>query len=105
LRWLARLSPEKQVQNARQRVDDLTGRMMMRLQHRLTRRRDRLAAQTRALEAANPAAILRRGYAMVSRSDGQRVTSAQHAAEGTLVQIKLHDGRLIATVRQREIDE
>jgi len=43
--------------------------------------------------------------AIVTRSDGQRVTSAQHAAEGTLVQITLHDGRLVAQVREREISD
>jgi exodeoxyribonuclease VII large subunit len=105
IRWLARLSPETQIQNARQQIDDLTGRLVIHLQHDLARRRDRLAAQGRALDAANPSAILRRGYAIVTRSDGQRVTSALHAAEGTTVQIALHDGRLTATVRQREMDD
>ncbi|MBN1565684.1 MAG: exodeoxyribonuclease VII large subunit [Anaerolineae bacterium] len=104
IRWLTRLSPDMQIQNARQRIDDLTGRMTQQMQHALERRRDRLDAQTRALEAANPAALLRRGYALVTRSDGQRVTSIQHAAEGTNVQITLQDGRLVARIVTRESD-
>ena len=91
-----------QIQNARQRIDDLTGRMTQQLHRALERRRDRLDAQMRALDAANPAALLRRGYAMVTRSDGQRVTSIQHAAEGTNVQITLQDGRLVARITARE---
>jgi exodeoxyribonuclease VII large subunit len=101
-RWLARLSPAVQIQNARQRIDDLTGRTAQQVQHALERRRDRLDGQTRALEAANPVVLLRRGYALVTRSDGQRVTSIQHAAEGTTVQIALHDGRLTARITARD---
>ncbi len=105
LRLLARLSPDRSIENARQRVDDLAARLALHVQHHLARRRDRLAAQARALTSASPTAILKRGYAIVTRSDGQRVTSAQHAAEGTLVQITLHDGRLVAQVREREISD
>jgi exodeoxyribonuclease VII large subunit len=105
LRLLARLSPDRQIDNARQRVDDLAGRLTLHVQRDLERRRDRLTAQVRALDSANPSAILERGYAIVARSDGQRVTSAHHAAEGTLLQITLRDGRLTAQVREREISE
>lgn len=105
-RWLARLSPAVTVQNARQRIDDLAGRLDAALRRTLERRRDRLDARTRALHAASPAALLSRGYAMVTRTaDGQRVTSVQHAAEGTSIDIILHDGRLTATVRGRRADQ
>ncbi|RPJ01610.1 MAG: hypothetical protein EHM39_03040 [Chloroflexi bacterium] len=103
-RWLARLAPDRQVQNARQRVDDLTGRMALHWRHLVQRRRDQLDAQRRALQAANPDAILQRGYAIVTRGDGQRVTSVAHAAEGSRVQITLRDGQLIADVRERKAE-
>jgi exodeoxyribonuclease VII large subunit len=101
-RLLARLSPAVRVANARQRVDELLGRAGARLRLDLERRRERLAAQARALESANPLSLLARGYAVVTRTDdGARVTSVQHAAEDTSVEIALHDGRLTATVRRR----
>lgn len=101
---LERSSPLIQVQNARQRIDDQLNRMDMQLRHRLVRQRDRLEGLTRALDAANPTALLRRGYALVTRpQDGHRVTSAKDAGEGTSIQIELADGRLTATVRQREM--
>jgi exodeoxyribonuclease VII large subunit len=103
-RVLARLSPLVRIANARQRIDDLLGRMDTHLDHSLTRQRERLAAQMRALDAANPVALLARGYAIVTRGDGERVTSARHAAEGSLITIHLFDGRLTASVRQREMD-
>ena len=104
-RWLARLSPAAAIQDARQRIDDLTGRMARAARYDLARRRDRLQAQTQALEGANPRALLRRGYAIITRrSDGHHVTSAQDAAEGTHVDITLHDGRLRARVRERTME-
>jgi exodeoxyribonuclease VII large subunit len=103
-RLLARLSPLAQVRNTRQRVDDLVTRIDTRIGTRLERHRDRLQAQTRALEAANPMTLLERGYAILVRGDGQRVTRAQQAAEGTTLHIMLRDGTLTATVRRREID-
>ncbi|MEW6577764.1 MAG: exodeoxyribonuclease VII large subunit [Chloroflexota bacterium] len=101
-RLLERLSPAVQVRSARQQVDDLLERAGARLRLDLDRRRERLAAQARALDSANPLLLLRRGYAIVTRTeDGARVTSVQHAAEDTSVTITLHDGRLTATVRRR----
>jgi exodeoxyribonuclease VII large subunit len=103
-RLLERLAPQNRIQNARQRIDDLTSRAALHLRNDLARRHDRLNAQARALDAANPLILLQRGYAIVTRSgDGHRVTSARDAAEGTSVQITLHDGQLTATVRERGI--
>ncbi|MBN2304602.1 MAG: exodeoxyribonuclease VII large subunit [Anaerolineae bacterium] len=105
-RLLDRLTPLVQVRTARQRIDDLTARLDTHFQHGLVRRRDRLTAAVRALDAANPAALLRRGYALVTRAgDGARVTSAQMTAEGTWLKIALHDGELTATVRQRDMHD
>jgi exodeoxyribonuclease VII large subunit len=104
-RLLVRMSPARHIQDARQRIDDLIGRAALHAQHDLARRRDRLAGQVRALDAANPAALLRRGYAVVTRADdGRRVTSARDAAEGAALQITLHDGRLTATVQERQLN-
>lgn len=103
-RWLARLSPQARLDNMRQRIDEIAGGLARQMRHTLDRRQDRLAGLTRALTVSSPAALLQRGYAVVTRSDGQRVTSAQHAAEGTQVTIHLHDGRLIAAVKQREFE-
>ena len=104
-RLLERLSPLVQIQTARQRIDEIANRIDTHLRHGLARRRDRLDARIRALEAANPRALLARGYAIVTRTgDGHRVTSAHDAAEGTRIDIALHDGHLAATVRERAID-
>ncbi|MBN1681027.1 MAG: exodeoxyribonuclease VII large subunit [Anaerolineae bacterium] len=100
---LRRVSPLTRLHSARQRLDELSGRSSLLAQHSFDRRRDRLQAVAQALNAANPASLLQRGYAIVTReSDGHRLASVQDAAEGTWLQIALHDGRLKATVRARE---
>ncbi len=104
VRWLARLSPEHAIDTARQRVDELLSRGARQLRHTLDRKRAQLEAQSRALDAADPRALLRRGYAIVTRvQDGRRISSARDAAEGTSVQIALHDGDLTARVNQRTL--
>ncbi|MGQ9851005.1 MAG: exodeoxyribonuclease VII large subunit [Aggregatilineaceae bacterium] len=103
VRLLERMSPLAQIRNDRQRVDDLLARAAVRVQHSLHRHRDGLNAQVRALENANPLTLLRRGYALVSRTeDGVRVTSVHQAPEDTSVDIAMYDGRLTATVRRRQ---
>lgn len=73
------------------------------IRHRLSRDRQRLDAQTRALHAASPLGLLERGYAIVTRTaDGARVSSTHDAAEGTTITVTLRDGHLIASVRQRQ---
>ncbi len=105
-RWMTRLSPLNRIQTARQRVDDLTGRANTHLLHALARRRDRLAGQRRALEAAHPHALLRRGYAIVTRAeDGQRIASARDVSEGGRIVVTLHDGRLTAAIERRDLGE
>ena len=105
-RWMMRLSPLNRIQTARQRVDDLTGRANTHLLHALARRRDRLAGQRRALDAAHPHALLRRGYAIVTQAeDGQRISSARDVTEGGHVVVTLHDGRLTAVIERRDLDE
>lgn len=103
-RLLERMSPLVRIRNDRQQIDDLLARAVVRLQHDLHRRRDRLLAQSRALENADPRTLLRRGYALLTRTDdGARVTSARQAPENTSLEIALHDGQLTATVRRRQL--
>jgi exodeoxyribonuclease VII large subunit len=102
-RWLARLSPLHSIQTSRQRLDELLNRAARGLDNDLARQRERLAAQQRALESANPLALLQRGYALVQRAgDGRRVSSINEAAEGTRLLITLYDGQLTASVQKRE---
>lgn len=93
-------SPLAQVRTLRQRVDGLAGRMTLREQGRLALLRERLAARAAALEAANPAALLARGYAIVRGADGRVLRSVHSARPGDRLRVQLHDGELRARVEQ-----
>lgn len=94
-RTLGHLSPVGRIRTLRQRVDDLTERAGTAQSALLRLHRERLTGQARALEAANPAAILKRGYAIVRRSsDSTPVTRAADAAPDTTLTIQFHDGEI-----------
>lgn len=105
-RTLGHVSPLNQVRNLRQRVDDRSARLLN-LQHtRLDRLRERLAARSAALLVADPRAILKRGFAIVSRSeDGLPVTQSAGVAPGTGITVQFHDGELKARVEDKDSHE
>jgi exodeoxyribonuclease VII large subunit len=101
-RTLRLLSPMNKIANLRQSLDDQSARMSnaLRNQIRLERRQiDSLAAR---LEAASPEGMLRRGFALVTRTaDGKRMTSVQDAAPGTSITVQMQDGTLTSRVNER----
>jgi exodeoxyribonuclease VII large subunit len=82
-RALRHVSPENAIRTSRQRIDDLNARLIQRQRNAINLYKERLLSRIRALEAANPEAILKRGYAIVTRSeDGMRVLSELDVAPG-----------------------
>lgn len=105
-RTLGHLSPHNTVRNYRQRIDEFGARLAVTQKGMFTLLRERLSARTAALQAANPTAILARGYAIVRRNrDGRRIISQLDAVPGTRVTIQLSDGELLATVEDKEKSE
>lgn len=97
VRTLGFRSPEVFIRGARQQVDGLAGRIDASRASRLALERERLRALSAALEAANPDAILRRGFAIVTRPDGSRVRASDTSPDDAL-RIRLADGTLSARV-------
>lgn len=75
------------------RADDLSERAGASLAAAGTR----LKADRQLLEALNPEAILRRGYAIV-RQEGRSLRSTRRLASGDIVDVRLADGRFSAAV-------
>ncbi len=100
---LRRLSPQARVDGLRQSLDLLLGRADRAVRHHLGLRRERLAGARRALRAFDPAGTLARGYAIV-QVDGRVLTDAADASPGDRLSIRLHRGRLTATVDERGSD-
>lgn len=85
-------SPQRKIDAARQTVDALAERMASRLELRLSVAHERTLSLARALEAANPAALLARGYAVVRKTDGTMVRSAGQVRGGERLTVQVEDG-------------
>jgi exodeoxyribonuclease VII large subunit len=85
------VSPERRIQSERQRVDELARRAHAALFHRIQLQSMHVKGMGRRLEALNPLAVLKRGYAVVTRRDDGGVVSrvAQASAE---MKIRVSDG-------------
>ena len=101
-RSLAHLSPTRGLATQRQRLDDQELRLQRAWRNRHRQLLDRLAERAAALTAADPDAILRRGYAILRHSDsGARLTSVHQAAAGDALLAQLRDGELPLRVEDR----
>jgi exodeoxyribonuclease VII large subunit len=99
-RLLKQLSPLVRVRSIRQRIDDWTIRMGTAQRGRLALLRERVVSRQQALTAANPEAILERGYALVSDPvTGKRIKSVGEAGERIIV--RFHDGSIGAKVEDK----
>jgi exodeoxyribonuclease VII large subunit len=105
-RTMGHISPLNRIQNLRQRVDDWNSRLATVESGRINLLRERLEARVSALSAADPRSILKRGFAIIYKSeDGIRIGSTNQAKPGTGITIQLHDGELKARVEDKETHE
>jgi exodeoxyribonuclease VII large subunit len=102
LRWLAGraavVNPATRLVAQAARIEAARQRLERAWQHGLTRRRERLLPLVRTLNAVSPLATLERGYAIVSRTDGDILRDAAEAPPGSLIEVRLERGRLRAKV-------
>jgi exodeoxyribonuclease VII large subunit len=96
-RSLRHLSPQSRLDNNRQRLDILTGRLDQTLGRRLDVRTNRLALAEARLQAISPLATLARGYAIVRHRDGRVVRRMGDVTAGDRLQVQLTDGTINVT--------
>ena len=89
---LERNSPRRQLDLARQRLDDAQSRLQRVLDLALGRRKERLTFSTLRLESLNPSNILSRGYSIVQQADGTVVTGPQGSSPGEPLTVAAADG-------------
>lgn len=92
-------SPVYRVRSELQRLDEFSLRMATTLQHQMTLRRARLGGMAQRLAALNPQAVLQRGYAVVSGSDGRIIRSTDQVKGGDKINVQVSDGKFGAEVR------
>ena len=94
-------APRLPVAASRARLDAATVRLVDDLRRLHDRRRQRLAEAAARLDALSPLAVLARGYSVVRTGDGTLVRTLAEAPEGTVIDARLTDGWLRATVTGR----
>jgi exodeoxyribonuclease VII large subunit len=97
---LERNSPQARLANDRQRVDDLSRRLLARARQFIALRRETLNGATRHLAALNPEATLARGYAIVrEKKSGRVVKSKSQVAARAEIRVRVSDGEFEATTK------
>lgn len=91
------VSPERRIQSETQRIDELSRRAHSALRHRIQLQAARVDGVSRRLQALNPASILSRGYAIVTRREDGQVVSQVSQAQGALT-VHVSDGKFEAIV-------
>jgi exodeoxyribonuclease VII large subunit len=85
------VSPDRRIQSGRQRVDELTRRARSSLFHQVQLHSAHIKGMQRRLQALNPMAVLRRGYAVVTRKDDGSVVSRVAQASDEM-KVRVSDG-------------
>lgn len=97
---LEQQSPLWLVQNGRQRLDEQQRRSQRSMRHMLQLRQAHVQALYSQLNSLNPLAVLKRGFAVVTRSDGSLVKNAASLQQEDLLNIRLAHGSFTARVNQ-----
>lgn len=90
------VSPERTIQSEFQRVDELSRRAASALTHRIQLQSARVDGMSKRLGALNPAGILSRGYAIITRASDGKVVSKVTQAQGELT-VRVSDGEFVVT--------
>jgi exodeoxyribonuclease VII large subunit len=86
------LSPKGEINNDRQRVDELFGRVGREMGGYLRSARDSCLALKSQLASLNPEAILKRGYAILTGEDGSTIYQVGQTSTGEKLQVRVSDG-------------
>jgi exodeoxyribonuclease VII large subunit len=90
---LGRFSPTNRIQSDRQRVDENFIRIIRGMDHKLQILHTRLLGLKQRLDSLNPAAVLSRGYAVVSHQDGTIITKVEQVTPGDQLNVNVQDGK------------
>ena len=90
---MQQLSPLTRIQRDRQRLDEYAYRATTLLNHHLSMQRASLASAEQRLMDLNPENILERGYAIITKQDGNNVRSVEQVASGDALSVRVSDGQ------------
>lgn len=85
------VSPERRIQSEFQHLDELSRRALSALTHRIQLQAANVDGMSKRLSALNPAGILARGYAIITRNADGKVVSKVSQAQGEM-SVRVSDG-------------
>ena len=91
-RRLLRSAPLRQIDLARQRLDEADDRLRRVLATELRRRKEQVASAGARLEGLNPLAVLSRGYSIVQKGDGSVVSAPGQTTIGERLSVRSAGG-------------
>ena len=100
----AQLSPEatvKRLEVERNRMESIFSRISVNVNNTLSKQRLEFKGIESLLESVNPDNVLQRGYSLVTDEDGNVVTSVDSLSEGMGITVRMRDGRIGATVKNK----
>ena len=95
-------SPDGYLQQREKNLELLKNRMISAQNQNITRKNQQYIAAVSKLDAMSPLKVLSRGYAMTQNQSGEVVRSVKQIEIGERVVISLSDGKLSATVMNKE---
>ncbi|MCF7937246.1 MAG: exodeoxyribonuclease VII large subunit [Spirochaetales bacterium] len=86
-----------------QQVDETREAVKRSMQNRITGARHRLVLATRSVEGSSPQAIMKRGYAVIFKTEGNMgVRSVKDTCRGEKLRAELYDGRIFVQTESTE---
>ena len=98
-------SPDGYLQQRVQGLELLKNRMIAAQNQNVTRKNQQFIAAVSKLDAMSPLKVLSRGYAMAQKQDGEVLRSVKQVQSGDKISITVSDGRIDATVINKEESE
>lgn len=95
---MQRLSPQQVINNHRQRLDSLVGRLERAAQNQLTQQRQGLTQWQHRLNSLNPEAVLGRGYAIVQKGP-EIISDSDQLQAGDELTIRFKSGQTNVIVK------
>ena len=99
----AKLRPsnaERMVNECGMRLDGICARADTAMKNILTMRTQRLESLSARLDSDNPSSVLKRGYSYISDDKGNTITSASSLSKGSIITVKMRDGRAKAEIKE-----
>ena len=95
-------SPDGYLQQREKSLQLLTNRLIAAQNQNITRKNQLYIAAVSKLDAMSPLKVLSRGYAMTRKENGEVVRSVKQVEAGERISVSLSDGKLSATVMNKE---